>query len=76
MYMFVLKFCAVVVANLSNRLMAMFGSKIQAAPAFIVDNEQGGRVLRLYPCSACASESVFMSESERKRGRNSVQHRE
>ena len=33
MHMFMLKFRAVVVANLSNGIMALFGSDIEAAPA-------------------------------------------
>jgi len=80
MHMFIFKVCFVVVANLGNRLMAKAGSEIKAAPALIVDNEQGGRVLRLLPfpkcVCVCVRVCVCMSESERKGERNSVKHRE
>jgi len=72
MYMFILKFCFVVVANLGNRRMAIAGSEIKAAPALIVDNEQGGRVLRLHPCPVCACVRVCERVRVRERERETV----
>ena len=48
----------------------------ETAPALIVDNQQGGRVLRLHPCPACVCVGVRVRVRQKERGKQCVYERE